>query len=373
MTKGKCDMKRKGAQRTGGIVGRGVRRPRKPVGAPPGVLVYTGEPKAEPPAVRTLDYDSLSVQEDEWTPGHVPGEYTRREAVTWIDVMGLHDVATLERIGDAFSIHPLVMEDVLNSAQRAKSEEYEGIIAIALKDVNFDPSSKVIAIDQVTIVLGDHFVITFRDRATDLFEPVRKRIRAGRGQIRNRGADYLAYALVDCVVDEYFRQLEMIGDETDELEEAVTDSFDVATMHQLHVFRRELLVFRKAVWPVREAVGELYRSNNPLIKKKTIAYFRDVYDHSVQVVEIIEALREVAAGLMDLYLSGMSNRMNETMKVLTVIATIFIPLTFIAGVYGMNFQYMPELRMRWAYPTVWGVMIVVGVGMLWYFRRKKWL
>ncbi|RMG44317.1 MAG: magnesium and cobalt transport protein CorA [Acidobacteria bacterium] len=355
------------------MVGRVVSRSKKPIGAPPGVLVYPGERKAEPVVMRIFKYDSSTVQEDEWTADQLPEKYARGQTATWIDVTGLHDVETLKRIGDAFSIHPLVLEDILTPGQRAKSEEYEGLLVIVLKDVDFDRTSMVVGINQVTIILGDHFIISFRDRPTDLFEPVRERLRNGRGQIRKRGVDYLAYALVDCIVDKYFRQLEAIGEETDELEEAVTGSPDAVTMQRLHALRREMLVFRKAVWPVREAVGALHRSDNPLITRKTAVYFRDVYDHSVQILDIIETLREVLSGMMDLYLSSVSNRMNETMKVLTIIATIFIPLSFIAGVYGMNFQYMPELRMRWAYPAVLGLMIFVGAGMLWYFRRKKWL
>ncbi|RMF43522.1 MAG: magnesium and cobalt transport protein CorA, partial [Anaerolineae bacterium] len=344
MTNGTRSTKDRGARRAATMIGRVVRRPKKAIGAPPGALVYEGEPKAGPVAIHVLKYDSSTIHEEEWTADQIPQRYVQGRAATWIDIIGLHDVEAMQRIAEAFSIHPLVLEDIINPGQRAKSEEYENAVVVVLKDVDFDRTRKAITADQITIILGDGFVLSFRDRDSGLFGGVLERLRNGRGQIRKRSLDYLAYALVDCIVDKYFLVLEAFGEETDEMEDAVTGIPDAAVLRRLHAVRRELLVFRKATWPVREAVGALCRNDSSLIKEGTVTYFRDVYDHIVQVVDITETLRDVLSGTMDLYLSSVSNRMNETMRVLTIIATVFIPLSFIAGVYGMNFEYMPELK-----------------------------
>ncbi len=360
-------------RRAGRLVGRLVRPVRKPVGGPPGVPVYTGEVAPAHLRVRCIEYGTDGVNEREWDLDALPDPPAPPDRVTWIDVTGLADIEALTRLGERLALHPLLLEDVVNAGQRAKVEEYEGALLVVMKDVRFDARTRAFGVSQVSVVLGPGYVATFREHPEDDFEPVRERIRTGRGRIRRRGADYLAYALIDCVVDRYFEQLEVIGDEIDELEELVTSRPDSGVLERLHSLRREMLVFRKVVWPLREACASLCRDDYTLIDESTIVYLRDVYDHVVQVFELVETLRDVLSSLMDLYLSTLSNWMNETMRVLTIIATIFIPITFIAGVYGMNFEHMPELRLRWAYPAVLGVMALVVAGMLWYFRRRKFL
>jgi len=350
-----------------------VDRVTKAPGSTPGLLVHTGQRKVENVRIRLIDYDVDKLVEltldgvDESFP------YADRPPVTWVNIDGLHDASVAEAVADRFGVHRLALEDVLSPNQRPKVENYGDHYLVILKMLSFDEESDSVVAEQLSLIAGQRYLFSFQERFGDVFEPVRERLRHGKGRIRSRGTDYLAYALIDAVVDNYFRVLESMGDIIEDLEETALGQPKMETLHRIHHLRREMLVVRRSVWPLREVLGQMYRGELELVSEETQLFLRDVHDHSVQVIDTTETLREVLSGAMDLYLSGVSNRMNEVMKVLTIIATIFIPLSFFAGLYGMNFEYMPELGIRWAYPALLAFMAVVSGGMLWAFRRRGWL
>ena len=356
-----------------GLMGRLVSRASKPAGSTPGTLFHTGPKKVEEVRIRVIDYDAEHIEEQTLDRIEDCFPVADASAVTWINVDGLHDVSILESVGDHFGVHRLALEDVLSTSQRPKVEEYERHFLFIMKMLSFDTETETVTAEQVSLIVGSGYVFSFQERFGDVFEPVRERMRSGKGRIRSRRTDYLAYALIDAVVDNYFRILEQVGDSIERIEEEVLADPSTETMHRIHRLKREMLILRKAVWPLREATGQLYRGEVKLIGDEAQLFLRDVYDHSIQVIDTVETLRDVLSGAMDLYMSGVSNRMNEVMKVLTIIATIFIPLSFFAGLYGMNFDYMPELHLRWGYPTLLAGMALVGGGMLWQFKRKGWL
>jgi magnesium transporter len=294
-------------------------------------------------------------------------------SVRWLNLDGLHDVSILREIGERFDLHRLLLEDVISVGQRPKFEEYDGRLFVVLHMLSVDDVEAQIREEQVSMVLSGGTLLTFQERTGDVFEPVRRRLREASGRIRARGADYLMYALIDAVVDGYFGVLERLGNAAERLDGEIADDPTPDTARRLHALKREALVARRSIWPVRELASGLLRSESELITADTRIYLRDVYDHAVQAIDAAETLRELTTSLMDLYLSTVGQRTNEVMRVLTVIASLFIPLTFLAGLYGMNFQYMPELAFRWAYPVLLGVMGVLAVGMLQYFKRKGWL
>jgi len=267
----------------------------------------------------------------------------------------------------------LVLEDILNTEQRPKIEDFDQYLFIVLKMVNFVTGRNEIAADQLSIVLGSNFLISFHEREKGVFQSVRERIRSGKGRLRTQGVDYLAFALLDSVVDHYYVILETLQERIEDLEERLIVDSDEAAIQEIHELRREVILLRKSVWPLREVISGMQRLETPLITDFTDIYLRDLYDHVMQVMDNVEVFRELLASMLEMYLTTISNRMNAVMKVLTMIATIFIPLTFIAGIYGMNFQYMPELNWRWAYLVVWIVMCLIGAAMLIFFKRKKWL
>lgn len=359
--------------RTLRVVGRFVRRQIKSAGAAPGTLVHTGEKKMERVRIRVVEYDEGSLREREYAEVREVWQEPASGSVRWINIDGLHDLDLVREVGDHFGLHPLVVEDIVHVGQRPKEEEYEGYLCMVLPMLTWDTPSGAVDDEQLSLILGPGWVLTFQERVGDAFEPVRERLRAGKGRIRARGADYLAYALVDAVVDRYYGVLEEIGGLTEVLELEVLDAPTAASMNKLHHLKRELVALRRSVWPVRDVMNGLVRSDSPLFHDETRVFVRDVYDHSVHVIESVEALRDVASGAVDLYLSNVSYRTNEVMKVLTIMASIFIPLTFMAGIYGMNFEYMPELGVRWAYPALWAAMIAVATGLIVYFRRKGWM
>jgi magnesium transporter len=286
-------------------------------------------------------------------------------------VDGIHDVALIEKIGKHFNIHPLTLEDIVNTNQRPKFEDYDNYVVAIMKMIYYDTELRS---EQLSVVLMEGMVISFQEvYGGDAFDLIRTRIRQGKGRIRKMAADYLAYALIDAVVDCYFTILEKIGDKIEVLEEELISDPTKETMQQLHHMKREMIFVRKAVWPMRELINNLERSETELIRPSTDVYLRDVHDHTVRVIDTVETYRDLISGMMDIYLSSVSNRMNEVMKVLTIITTIFVPVTFIAGIYGMNFDYMPELHSKWGYPLTWAVMIAIIVSLLVYFRKKKWL
>jgi magnesium transporter len=290
-----------------------------------------------------------------------------------VNIDGLHEVDIIEKIGGNFGLHPLVLEDILNTQQRPKLDDLEEYLFIVTKMLAYDVEQHQVKAEQFSLVLYKNCIITFQERVGDVLDPIRERLRRGKGRIRKMGADYLAYALIDAIVDNYFIVLEKIAEKVESLEEEIVTEPTPGTAHTIHHLKRELIFLRKSVWPLRELIGGLERGESALIMKKTTIFLRDVYDHTIQVIDTVETLRDMVSGMLDVYLSSISNRMNEVMKVLTIIATIFIPITFIAGIYGMNFEFMPELKWRWSYPVVWAVIIAVGISMLFYFRKKKWL
>jgi magnesium transporter len=355
------------------VSGRIIRSRRGKANAPPGTVVHTGQRRMEVVRLALIHYDADHF--DESVPDNATGcfPFAGAPTVSWLNVDGLHDVALLGDIGTLAGLHPLLLEDVVSVGQRPKVERYEGHLFIILRSLQWNEARDEVAEEQVSFILAPHWLITFQEETGDSFDAVRQRIRTAGSSVRAHGADFLAYALLDATVDEYFTVLEKIGDRIETLENRVTDEATPALMHEIHHLKRELLVMRKAVWPLRELFGSLIRDESGLITDETKLFLRDAHDHAIQIIDTVETLRDLVAGMIELYLSTVSNRMNEVMKVLTVIATVFIPLTFIVGVYGMNFDYMPELHARWTYPALWAIMIVLAGGMLLYFKRKSWL
>jgi magnesium transporter len=342
-------------------------------GSAPGTLEHIGEKKIDQPLMRLVTYDGSGINEQELqTLDQFPAR-TEVAGVAWLNIDGIHDLALIEQIGQRFGIHPLAQEDIVNTGQRPKVEVFDDALFLVLKMLRYDEIEEIILAEQVSLVLGPHWLISFQETSGDVFDPVRERLRRGKGRIRTAGCDYLAYALIDAVVDHYFHILERIGTRIEDLEEAITDSPQQKNLHAIHYLKREVIYLRKQVWPLREMVGRLIKEDSPLVHETTRLFLGDVYDHVIQSMDTIESYRDLLTSLLDLYLSMVSNRMNEVMKVLTIIATIFIPITFVAGIYGMNFKYMPELDWRWGYAMAWAVMAVIAAGLLIYFKRRKWL
>jgi magnesium transporter len=350
-----------------------VQRRSRKTGLPPGSLIHIGEKKAERARITIIDYDEQNVQEKEARAVEECFPFKETATVTWINVDGVHDSEIVGKIGSHFGIHPLILEDIMNTAQRPKMEDMEGYIFVVVRMLSLAGKKREVVSEQVSLILGANFVISFQEREGDVFDSVRDRIRSGKGRLRKMGPDYLAYALLDAVVDNYFLLLEKLGEKVEDTEEELVSDPGRKTLQDIHLLKREMIYLRKSVWPLREVISGLERVESDLIKESTGIFLRDIYDHTIQVIDTVETYRDTLSGMLDMYLSSVSNRMNEVMKVLTIIATIFIPLTFIAGIYGMNFRYMPELGWRWAYFVVLGLMLAVAVLMLVFFRRKKWM
>jgi len=351
---------------------RFIKKRLKKVGLPPGTLVHIGEKKTEKVKITIIDYDEAQFQEKEIKTIEECFPFKDKTTVTWINIDGIHDIEIIKKIGKHFDLHPLILEDILNTGQRPKIEDFEDYIFIVLKMLYYNEKEDEIQAEQVSLILGSNFVISFQEREGDVFNPIRERIRRGKGRIRKMGADYLAYTLIDTIVDNYFISLEKLGEKVESIEEELVTNPTVETLQAIHHLKREMIFLRKSVWPLREVVNRLERGESTLIHESTGIYLRDVYDHTIQVIDTIETSRDMLSGMLDIYLSSVSNRMNQIMKVLTIIATIFMPLTLIAGIYGMNFEYMPELGWRWGYPVALLVMVAVGISMFIYSRRKKW-
>jgi magnesium transporter len=355
-----------------GILRNGAKRSRKN-GLDPGSLVYVGEPKTGKPRITILDYDGEKFLEKEAASCQECFAFRDTASVTWINVDGVHDPAIIETIGAHFGLHPLILEDILTTSQRPKMEDLGDMLYLVVRMLEYDGAKGEVDTDQLSLIVGRNFIISFQERAGDMFDPIRDRIRHNKGRIRKLGPDYLAYALLDAVVDQYFVVLERLGERIETLEEELVDNPRKETMHEIHGLKREMIYLRKSVWPLREVVAGLERVESSLIQDATNIFFRDVYDHTIQVIDNVETYRDMLSGMVETYLSSISNRMNEVMKVLTIISTIFIPLTFIVGVYGMNFKHMPELEWRLGYFLVWGIILAVALAMAAFFRRKKWL
>jgi magnesium transporter len=357
----------------GRMVKRLTKRHSKKVGLPPGSMIHVGEKKVEKVSISVLDYDEQHLEAKTLEKVEQAFPFKALPTVTWLNITGLHEVDILEKIGKFYEINPLILEDILNTDQRPKIEFFDDYVFAVLKMIMYDDVNKELQIEQVSLIMGENYVITFQERDGDIFDSLRERIRAGKGRIRKSGPDYLMYAMMDLIVDHYFIILEKIGELIEDLEAKVIENPNRSEAQQIQGLKRELILLRKSIWPLREVVSSLMREEHPLLHESMIPFLQDLYDHTIQVVETVETFRDMMSGILDIYLSSISNRMNEVMKVLTIIATIFIPLTFIAGVYGMNFRYMPELGWRWGYPASLLLMVIVSLGMLFYFRRKRWL
>lgn len=327
-------------------------------------------PRSRPVTVTVIDYDESRLEERTYTLPELRLP-ARRPAVIWIDVDGVHDTGVIQAVGDAVGIHPLTLEDIANTSQRPKIEDYRDYLYVAVRMLA--PGDGEFRSEQVSLVLGRGYVVSFQEQPGDVFERIRERLRAGAGRLRSAGPDYLFYALLDAIVDGYFSVIEVFGERIEVVEEEVVADPDRGTLQAIYALKRSLIALRRSVWPLREAVAQLERGESPLIGEQTLVYFRDVYDHTIEVAETVETYRDTMSGTLDVYLSSQSSRMNEIMKVLTVIATIFIPLTFIAGVYGMNFAYMPEISHPWGYPLALASMAAVAAAMLVYFRKRNWI
>jgi len=348
-----------------------------PPGTAPGTLVSHEGADLEAVNIRLIDYTESHYIEKELATADECQSFLSKESVTWIHMQGPIQAETIRNIGSIFKLHPLAMEDVLNKGQRPKVEEYDDLLFTIMSMPTF--ADETVSIEQVSLFMGENFIISFHAGYIDPFDPLRNRLRKKSGRIRSLKQDYLLYTIIDMIIDQGYPVLENIGEHIEDIEETLLNaSAQKATLGEIHQIRHQLVLLRRNMWPQREAVNTLLRGENPLFSADTSIYLRDCYDHTIQILDLIENYREMAASLIDIYISSTSYRLNEIMRVLTIIATIFIPLTFIAGVYGMNFSNpdspwaMPELHWYYGYPMVWGVMIAVLAGMVIYFKRKDW-
>jgi magnesium transporter len=353
-------------------MGKLIKKRAQKAGLPPGTLVYTGEKVDEKVTISIIEYDEEHFQERERASFDECLLLKDKPGVTWIKVEGVHAVANLEKLGECFNLHPLVLEDILNTDQRPKIEDFDDYIYIVLRIIKYSEDNEL-GSEQISLILGDNFVISLQESNGAVFAPVLERLRTSKGRIRKSGPDYLVYTLMDLIVDNYFVVLEQFGEALEYLEEEVVRRPTPQTLQDIHRFKYDMIMLRKSVWPLREVIGRLERRESDLIQEATGIYFKDVYDHTIVAIDNIETYRDILSGMLDIYLSSISNRLNEIMKVLTIIATIFMPLTFLAGVYGMNFKHMPELEWIWGYPFAISLMIIIALSMLLYFHRKKWI
>lgn len=348
-------------------------------GLPPGTPVHVGEQMAEDVRVTVIDYDQAVCEELQPENPEDCTIYQEKSTVTWINVDGLHQVDVIEKLCSCFGLHPLTVEDILNTTQRPKIDVFDDYLFLVLKMQTYNAETRLVDMEQVSFVLGQNYLISFQEKAGDTFDGVRNRIRNNKGRIRKMKADYLVYALLDSIIDNYFSVLEKVGEEIEFMEEELVSDPAPETLGKIHILKREMILLRRSVWPLREVINSLVRDEEiDLISEAIYFYLKDLYDHTIQVIDTIETFRDIISGMLDIYLSSVSNRMNEVMKVLTIFAAIFIPLTFIAGIYGMNFNAaasplnMPELSWYYGYPFALGLMAATAGGMLVYFKRKKW-
>jgi magnesium transporter len=346
----------------------------KKAGLPPGSLVHIGDKKREEVKITLMNYSETHFEEKEIKNIEDCLSYKNKPSVTWINIDGVHQAEILRKFGEVYNIHALILEDILNTDQRPKIEDFGDYLYIVLKMLYINGKNNDIISEQVSLILGQDFVLSFQEGLEgDVFNPVRERIRSGKSRTGKMGADYLAYSLIDSIVDSYFHILESLGEKIEFFEEKLVTDPSSDVLHSIHTLKKEMIFLRKSVWPLREVISFMEREESALIHKSTIVYLRDIYDHTIQIIDTVETFRDIVSGMLDIYLSSVSYRMNAVMKVLTIIATIFMPLTFLAGLYGMNFRYMPELEWKIGYPLVLAVMTFTVILMLIFFRKKKWL
>lgn len=340
-------------------------------GLPPGTLVYNGKLTSERVKITLIEYNETEFFEREFYDLSECMSHTKPGMVKWLNIEGIHKTELIEAIGKQFELHPLTQEDIVHIDQRPKFEEYENYALGIMKMTTYDGH---IHAEQLSLVLSGETVISFQEPfGGDVFDVIRTRIRQAKGRVRKLGSDYLFYCLIDAVVDSYFTILEKIGDSVEEIEEEIMNHENKKSLTKLYELKRELIYLRKQVWPMRDMINNMIRSESDFITDNTHIFLRDLLDHSTRIIDTVETYRDLLSGIMDVYLSNASNRMNEIMKFLTIISSIFIPVTFVVGVYGMNFDYMPELKSPYGYATTWGVMIAIMIGQLIFFKRKKWL
>ena len=342
-------------------------------GSIPGTVEYIGQPRLGDVKIEILEFDESSTHEAVLGSVAELKDYLNHPSIKWIQITGVHNSEILNDIGKLFGILSLDLEDIANTTQRPRIEEREKYIFMVYKVIQLDPESREVNIEQVSLILGAGYVITFHETTPLVFETLQTRIIAGLGRVRKMKSDYLIFAITDIIIDQYFTLIESIGETIEETEEELIASPGQSSQEAIYKLKRRLGYVKKSIWPAREVLNQLQHSDHELINEGTKIYFRNIYDHTIQIIETLESLRDLTSGMMDLYLSSVSNKMNEIMKVLTIFSTIFIPLTFFAGVYGMNFKFLPELEWKYGYFAFWGVMIIITLCMLAFFRRKKWL
>lgn len=342
-------------------------------GQSPGALIFIGKKKMESVQARVIDYDANLLTDHELSDIKDGSHFKQTNTVTWLNINGLHDIEKIKEVGQVFDLHPLVMEDILNTGQRPKVEDFNSYIFIVLKMIRFDAETEMIVNEQLSIILGNKFLLTFQEQPGDVFEPVRERIRRQKSRIRGSGTDYLAYALLDTVVDNYIYIIEVMGEKIEDLEEVILKGNDPTVMEKINDFKREINYLRKSIRPAREAILHLSRLDSDLFQESTIPFLKDLQDLVNQATEAIDTYRDLLTDQLNIHNSVTANKMNDIMKILTIFAAIFIPLTFIAGIYGTNFEYLPELHYRYSYVVFWAVLIVIAGVLLVFFKRKRWL
>ncbi len=347
-------------------------------GLPPGSAVYVGKERAHDVEIRLLDYDRQHVQDVPAPDLDTLQSLVDSPSTTWLNIDGLHQVEIVEKVGTMFGLHPLTIEDIVNATQRPKIDIFDDYVYLVVKMPFYNDEFKTIEMEQVSFVLKEHILISFQEKQGDVFDGVRQRVSTNKGRIRKMGSDYLTYALLDAIVDSYFGVLEKIGEYVEVLEIELVTNSQPEILHKIHELKREMILLRKSVWPLREVASSLQRDEIPFIGEGAGPFLKDLYDHVIQVLDTVETFRDIVAGMLDLYLSALSNKMNEVMKVLTIFAALFIPLTFVAGIYGMNFNpeksrfNMPELNWIYGYPFALGLMAAIAGVMIYYFKKKKW-
>lgn len=351
-----------------------MRRKRQKTGQPPGSVVFTGKRKVEKILIHYLQYDSETLQQ-KTLDNHAETVFqdSPENKVDWYDIRGLHDAELIQTLGNTFDIHSLILEDIADVHQRPKFEEYDKGNFISLKALAFDKSTNKISTEHVTLYFKKGFLVTFQETESNLFEAVRQRIQSGKGKVRQRGADYLAYAIIDVVVDNYFLIMDEIEEVIEELEDKIMNDQESNMKGQIHSLKKELLILRKSISPLREAISRFSKTDSPFVEESSVVFIRDLYDHTIQVMDMVESYRDMLNGLQDLFLTEVSFKMNKVMQLLTLVSTIFIPLTFLAGIYGMNFDVIPELHYENGYFILLAIMGVIFVGLMIVFRKKKWI
>lgn len=340
------------------------------IGVAPGTLVFMGEKRTEKVSMRLMHY-SETIFEEEKDVASMPG-LPKPGAVQWLDIVGVHDAETMRKVGERYHLHPLIQEDIMNTGQRPKAEMQEDYMFIVLKMMTKKAKAEV-EVEQVSFIIGNGWLLTFQEKDGDLFDIVRERIRNDKGRIRKAEADYLAYALIDAIVDNYFLVLEDFGDRIEALESKLMTGKSQGQIITLQALKREIISLRKSIWPLREVINNFLKSESNLVAEETKPYLHDLYDHCIQIIDTIESYRDILGGMQDLYLSVVNNKMNEVMKILALMSTIFLPMTLVAGIYGMNFKNMPELEAAWGYPAAMVLMLVIGITMFWIFKVRNWL